>query len=773
MRRGAKNSSREPHINFCKPPEAAADRSRPISLYRSALGLLAMVAIGLASTGSRADCNGACPTSSLQCPIDSGLDIPAFYLEESALLDELLGPEGARLSARRFDVSETQRSVAEGQAVLLFEQRSLFAERIIYQHDSATAQADGPVILRDRELELQADSAFWSLNEGTADGRQLLYHLRPGPGRGEAESGRVYTGTPPRPSEFRQVSYTSCPPGINHWQLRARELELDHETGRGVARGAVLRAGKVPLFYLPWYSFPIDDRRVSGLLTPVLANTSDQGLDLTVPYYFNLAPNYDLTLAPRLISDRGVMIGSLFRYLQPSYRGEANIEYLPSDDERDRDRWFLDYRHNQRLASNWFGNVHLRRASDEAYFEDFSDNLNSAATTFLRSRAGVRGTGANWQFRAEADDFQTLDAALPALREPYRRLPRLTYDHYLNNVAAGINVDFSSEAVYFDRAEGLVGARLDGEAVINRPFLASGGFITPAIALRQTQYSLGNSGEIESRQSRTVPSYSLDSGLYFDRYAENGARMTLEPRLRYLYVPFRDQSRLPDFDTSEIDLSYSSLFRTNRFTGADRIGDANQLTVALGSRMFGGQDGRQMLSMGIGKLVYFDDREVNLDDGPPDTRSTSPLISEVTYRPSQRWSLTSNLVWDPRDDRIDSGLARVQYRYRDAIFNSSYRYRRDRVDQTDISFIAPIHERWSLFGRWNYAIDEKRSLESMAGFEYRSCCWALRLVHRKYLQNRIGDTRENIFLQFEFTGLGRVGGNVQSVLERGILGYQE
>jgi LPS-assembly protein len=702
------------------------------------------------------------------------LAIDPFYLQELEMLRAMPGQGDALLSAERLDVSQRNTSIAEGQAVLEYQQRAIFAERLQYSHADATAEANGPVVLRGTSMDLRAEHVFWDINAERITTEQLNYVLRPGPGRGRASQAQVHTGTPQQASQLSDITYTSCPPGMEDWQLSAKSLEIDHETGRGVAKGAVLRAGGLPLFYLPWYSFPVDDRRISGFLAPILASTSDQGLDITLPYYFNLAPNYDLTLSPRLITDRGLMLGGLFRYLQPDYRGSINAEYLPSDNDRDRNRWFVDMRHNQRLGRQWFADLNLRRASDEAYFEDFSDNLDSAATTFLRSRAGLRGIGEDWVFRVEADDFQTLDAGLPAAREPYRRLPRVTYQHYLNNISGGINLDFDTEAVYFDRDEGLIGGRLDTALTIDRPFISASGFLTPAVSLRHTEYALGRTDtDTPSSIARSIPSYSLDTGLFFDRTLDSGARQTLEPRMRYLYVPYRDQSDIPDFDTSEIDFSYSSLFRDNRFTGGDRVGDANQLALALGSRVFSGKDGRQVLSLGVGQLFYFGDRKVTLDDAAEEDDSASPLITEVSFRPNRRWQLTSNIVWDPSDGRVDSGLARMQYRLGETLYNAAYRYRRDRVDQVDLSFSAPINERWHLFSRFNYALDEQRSLETLAGFEYRSCCWAVRLVHRKYLQNRLGDTRENIFLQFELTGLGRVGGNVQSVLERGILGYRD
>ena len=695
--------------------------------------------------------------------------------EADALQHQLGRNDAVLFSAQSLDVSRENVSRAVGNAVLVHHGDVATAEAITYDHEANTAEASGRVGFNNADVSVEAVHAFWDMEAEITRMGEAHYRIPKRDAHGEASSityhGVNEDGRRP-PTEMQAVTYTSCPPGNHAWLLKANEVDLDHDSGRGSAWNARIESHGIPFFWLPYYSFPIDDRRLTGMLFPAIGSANDTGIDLSVPYYFNIAPNFDATLTPRYIGDRGLVIGSEFRYLEPRFSGELKTEILPNDDLlQGRHRWLVNYSHRQRLARGWSAKLDFRKVSDDDYFEDFSNSLNIAATTFLRSRAAIRGTGTNWRFAAEVDDFQNLETTLPRSREPYRRIPRVTYSVNQPQIGAGIDFALNSEFVYFDRGVGPTGGRLDIETHFSRPWRGEYWYFTPGLSVRHTQYALKNN--VNNGIGRTLPALSLDGGLYFERKAGAELLQTLEPRIRYLYIPRDSQSDIPDFDTSDIDFSQSSLYRNNRFSGTDRVGDANQITLGLTTRLLNSDSGRQILTGSIGQIFYFRNRQVQLANKPPATQNSSSVIGELDFRPTDRWLAAINIAYNNHTTVVDNGLARIQYRAGGMVFNAAYRFRqRNRVNQTDFSLLLPIQNSWQVFARWNFSLDDHRTLEQLLGFQYEGCCWIIRLAQRRFLQNREGERRTSLFLQFELKGLGNIGGDVPTLLQRSILGYQ-
>lgn len=673
-----------------------------------------------------------------------------------------------RFSADRFSADAEGAYVLEGNVSGTSAGRRIEADRVTYDEESREASADGGVSYRDRSLLLDADSAIINLATDEGEITRADYRLLRGQGRGRAEHAELQGSEQTR---LERVTYTTCPPDQEDWVLQASEVNLDHEKGQGTARDMVLRFGNLPVAWLPWASFPLDDRRKTGFLVPTAGSGRD-GLDLTVPYYLNLAPNYDATLTPRLISERGLMLGGEFRYLTQSSAGELRFEYLPDDDRTGEDRGLVHFDNVSRLTPRWRFDLSLNNASDNAYFEDFGDSLDVAATTFLHSRAMLSGAGHWWEAAMALDDFQTLNDFPDPAREPYRRLPRLFGS--ARRVLGDTPFFWSAggELVNFDRDSGTTGTRLDLFPAVGARWDGSAGFLESRLGVRYTGYELDRD-EGPSSLDRTLPVFSVDGGLVFERPWANGWRQTLEPRLFYLHVPHEDQDDLPVFDTTGLDFELGQLFRDNRFSGADRFGDANRLTLALTSRFFDPGTGRAPLTASIGQIAYFEDRRVQLPGEPEDTRDTSPLITEIEYSPVDAWSAVLGLHLDLEEGGTDKRVLGLRYRPdNDALFNLSYRFRRDRLEVADASAIWPVSDRWRLVARWYYDIEGGRTLEALGGLEYQSCCWAARLVARHYVHNRQGDTRDGIYLQLELRGLGTLGGSrAADLLDRGILGY--
>ena len=692
----------------------------------------------------------------------------------------------------------------------------LAAQRLRYASEAQTAKAEGDVRYQDRGLLAAAERADADLAKDVTTLESTHYQLlgsrtdgTPARGNGVAAKARIEGGDGKQVTHLEDVTFSTCDPGDRDWEISAREMTLDQASGEGTARGMRLRFKDTTLLALPYASFPIDDRRRSGFLLPSIGGGNNGGFDLTVPYYLNLAPNYDATLTPRIVSDRGFMAGGEFRWLTERQRGEASATYMPNDREADRSRFSYSLRHSASLNPNFYVVSDLNRVSDPRYFEDFGDGLTAAATSLLPSSAYLHGRGAWWNLAFGGDDIEVTDPRIGAAAEPYRRLPRFTaeLDYPL---ADFVRVGLRGEAVAFDKDDYLddAGARVDvvtGQRYDVTPFVAfplerAFGYVRPEFAFRETRYTLD--GARDDSPSRGTPVSSLDAGLFFDRPTtlfSTALRQTLEPRLYYLRVPYRDQRELPLFDTQELTFSFAQLFRPNRFTGADRQMDANQLTLALSTRLLDDTDGNQLLRASLGRIQYFDDRRVDLATlfcpdrndilsgclrnplpgpvgsptfgGPAD--SASAWAAEIELRPSDRWRLAVSQYYDGDDRRTDLSSVRIQHQFGErGVANLAYRFRRDLLEQVDASTAFPLTERTRLVARWNWSLKDERTLEALAGVEFGDCCYAFRVLGRHYVRNVQGDTANAIFLELELKGLGSLGRRSEDFLRRAILGYR-
>lgn len=691
-----------------------------------------------------------------------------------------------------------------------------------YDQNAALFTMQGDIRIRQPGLLLTGARARFDDRRQLSEIAQASYLLHESAVRGWADN-IVYSGL----DDIIHIDdgrLTRCEPGDESWLLAGEDIELNRITGRGTARDVTLRIKDVPVLYLPWISFPINDERQTGFLYPVLGSTSDGGFDIATPYYLNLAPNYDMTLTPRVQTERGVMLGVEGRYLGRNHEQRLELQYLPDDklydpatlDLPDTDsppaaeRWLVDYDLNARLARRWTGRVNYSSVSDIDYFQDFGDNgFISTTQSYLRRDARLRYRGDNWSFIAMAQDLQLIDPTVERRSEPYRIMPgfRLDGEFYEDwGLEYGVETEYTVfdrdlDPMNFNQAEidnGILvtGSRLAVTPQLSLPWSNSYSFITPTLKYRYASWQLDDAGAGKPESpARGVFTGSLDSGLIFEREVNRGGQgllQTLEPRLYYLYTQYEDQSDIPRFDTAEMTFSFSRLFRDDRFVGKDRVGDANQLTLALTSRLYDA-DGREKLRASVGQIRYFSDRRVTLS-GPPapeDLVSRSHLAGEFSIKLNDNWRAGVYIEWDSHDSEVAVGNFQFQYQSDiNRILNFGYRFRevsgqavvhgiQRRIDQTDISGIWPLSDNWGLIGRWNYDLANERNLETIAGVEYNNCCWTVRVLAREWIDNDalyhgIEDENAGIFLQFELKGLGSVlGGNVSGILNSGISGYRE
>ncbi|MEZ5484363.1 MAG: LPS assembly protein LptD [Lysobacteraceae bacterium] len=679
----------------------------------------------------------------------------------------------ADIHAQRFNVGNQSEYHAEGDVELRRADQQLRAESLFYDTGGRSYRAEGDVRYQDKALLLTASRIEGELDADRTDVEDIRYQLVEARGNGEAARATMRGQV----SQLEQVSYSTCDPRNPHWRISADEIELNQETGEGRARGAVLRLGKVPVFWLPYLSFPIDDRRRSGFLYPRIGTSDNTGLDISIPYYLNLAPNYDATLTLRSLGHRGQMFGGEFRYLGAQHRGEFSGSWLPDDNENGRDRGSFTWNHAGRLSDAWDLRINLNQVSDDRYFEDFGDSLSATSTSLLGSSAGVYGHGESWWASVALQAWDVTDPFVVNAQQPFRRLPRARFG-WKQDWNELLEVGLRSELVAFDHETRPGARRIDLYPYLRMPLENSWGFLLPELGYRYTTYHL-DSGYAdplgESTPDRGLPILSLDGGLLFERSTSLfGGRsiQTLEPRIYYLRAPYRDQSDLPIFDTRELTFSFDQLFRNNRFSGGDRQGDANQLTVAVSSSLFDEATGRERLRASIGQIHYFDAPRVGLPGNPPDMGDNSALVADLSSELSDRWRVGVTQQWDgDSHDTMLSGV-RAQYRFRNTgVTNLAYRYRQNQLEQADLSFIAPVGERWRLVGRWNYSLQDSATLEAFAGIQWEDCCVAVRALARHYIRNREGDKNNGIYFEVELKGLGAFGRGAEELLERAILGY--
>lgn len=673
-------------------------------------------------------------------------------------------------AARTIRAQGESYSVFTGDAEIRRHDQLLRADTIRYDAATGAYEADGNVRYQDRGILLSADRASGNTDpqRGTLEG--VRYQLLDSRGNGRAQ---VADMTDPEHVELVRPTYTTCTLADPQWEFRARDLALDQEQGIGRAHDLSFRVGDVPVFWLPYARFPLDDRRVSGFLYPTLGFSDDRGFDLVAPYYLNLAPNYDATLYPRLMTRRGVMLGGEFRYLTGTSRGQVEFTWLPDDREADRDRGSFRWQDWTTFHANWGATVDLNHVSDDRYFEDFGRSLSSTATSLLRSSAYLRGRGTWWNASFGADAYQITDPALPDQFEPYRRLPRATFSAQ-RALAGGFDWGVDSEFVAFSKDDALDGQRLDLYPYLAYPIETAAYFVRPQLGYRYTSYSLDR--DADSSPHRGVPIFSLDAGLVFERSLEIGGNawtQTLEPRAYYLRVPYRDQDDLPIFDTQEIPFSFGELFRSNRFVGADRQMDANNLTVALTSRLLDDATGEERVSASVGQIRYFDEQRVQLPGRPETEYSGSTYVAGLDLRINPRWRVTLDQHWNPNSDRTDLAAIGLQNRFgADGVFNLSYRFRRDFLEQVDASVLLPVTETWRLIARGNYSLRDDKTLEAFIGVEHDTCCVAWRVLARHWVRTIEGEADNALYFEIEFKGLGSIGRKADDFLRRGILGYR-
>ena len=573
--------------------------------------------------------------------------------------------------------------------------------------------------------------------------------------------------------EFHDVVYTNCAEGNDDVIIKANNLVLDHSTGTGTARNATLRLLGVPIFYTPYISFPISSERKSGLLAPTFGSDSDEGFFVGIPYYFNISPGVDATLTTNYFSERGLQLSGELRYLTETAQGELDAEYLPGDDLQtepgdEQDRGAVTFFHEQDITDDLVGEIDFQWATDEDYYDDFSNNLflNSATHLIRRGRLNYYGD----IFRTEVGvlDYFTVDESIAEESRPYDLLPYLSMNAKERNGLYGLTYELDASATQFDRDSTVDGWRYFLNPSVSLPLKEIYGYVTPKLGLNYATYSLNNvePGE-EDSPYRYATTASVDSGLFFERefnWADRAHIQTLEPRLFYLYIPEEDQAAIPNFDTSELTLNnFTNIFRENRFIGSDRIGDTNQLTVGVTSRLLDGDTGVQRGEFSVGQIYYLSDREIDLttDDANID-RSSSDFLAEGSVDLYSDWTLYGFASWDTENSENNNRRFRINYGDADVgenYFNLGYFFNRStqgiESESVDLDAGWRINPNWSLYAQDIYSISDSENRYVSAGIRYDACCWKVTVGGERRF-DKSSDQRDSFFVTLEFTGLTKI-----------------
>ena len=692
--------------------------------------------------------------------------------------------------------------VADGNVELRKRNSILQSDRLTYWQESDEVEAAGNVRLSRDGDRVQGPRMRMKMGDSTGFFEQPEYSIRR---IKNGSAATLWTGNEERASaslttgqgsaarmdfegegkyRLTDATYSTCTPAAGtdpDWFARTTDLRLDYDEEKGTARNATLYFMGTPILYSPWLSFSLNNERKSGLLTPTFGSTSSGGIEFTQPFYWNIAQSMDATIAPRIMAKRGTMWNGEYRYLQPSYTGAMQGKFLPDDKLQHTRRYSYSVAHQQTFGYGMAGTLDLNGTSDDTFFSDLANGSSLISQTNLL-RQGTLSYGASWwSANLLAQSYQTLqDPSLPPVTEPYRRLPQLVVRANRSDLPLGMNFAFGGEHVNFRNPTLVQGRRFTLYPQISLPLQTEVLSVTPKIGLHTTRYNLERQAAgTPSQITRSLPILSVDSGVTFERdidWLGTALTQTLEPRLYYLYVPVRDQSQIPVFDSAVTGFDFAQIFGENRYGGGDRISDANQATVMLTSRLLDPLTGAETIRAAFGQRFYFSTQHVGLPGEVLRSDRQTDFLGSFSGRILPKTYVDVGLQYNPRLNQMER--INVGGRYQPEagkVFNAGYRYTRDQLGQLglgqiDISGQWPIFGGWHAVGRFNYSTKDRRMIESVAGLEYDGGCWVGRVVMQR-LATQTQQSNTALFFQLELNGFARVGSNPLDILKRNVPGY--
>jgi len=732
-----------------------------------------------------------------------------LVLKPSTMLRDILPPSArdklpTYVSGDRVEGHTDLDTVVEGNAQLRRGDTVIRADRLEYYQPDDLARARGNVhinragdIYEGPLLELKVEAFEGFFNEPR-------YRFLRNDAYGQAD--RVDFIDDKR-AVVRNATYTTCkrrpgPSWMPDWLLRAASIRIDNEEEVGQASGAVLSFKGIPILPVPDLSFPLSDKRKSGLLPPTIGLDSLSGMELTLPYYWDIAPNRDATLYPTLMTKRGVDLAGEFRYLEPTYGGQVRADYMPNDLLRQRNRWGYAILHNGQITTPLPGplglSLNLNRVSDDNYWRDFSRSTESLTQRLLANDGTVAWSHGNFSLSVRALKWQTLQDVSAPIVPPYDRVPQVVAHYGFANLPGGLQATLDADYTKFESDRVLNNQpnaqRAYTLAQISRPWQAPGWFVVPKLQLHTRHYQFDEAlANGTTSASVTVPTFSLDSGLVFERdanYFGRSFRQTLEPRAFYVHTPFRDQSLLPNYDSAAMDFNFATIYTENAFAGNDRIADNNLLTLGATTRLLDPDTGAEAARFGIAQRLRFKDQRVTLPGAEPVSERLSDLLLGAQVNWTPKWALDATFQYNPKTGQSVSSTIGGRYNPSNYhVISAAYRLQRGSSEQIDVGWQWPLNDlwgdkgrnlgpgqgegegRWYSVGRLNFSLYDRRLVDSVVGFEYDAGCWLGRVVLDR-LQNGTSTANTRILFQLEFVGFTRIGSSALQALKQNIPHYQ-
>lgn len=784
------------------PAPAAARREEPLPAQASAPVLGAAAPAGPISAPQEPPQVDERPVlAPLYSAYVAAGELPQPILRPAASITPYLKQPGEELpafiAAERIAGKNDVEVLAEGEVEMRKRNSILLADRLSYRQSADEVEAEGNVRLSRDGDRISGPRMKMNLDDSTGFFEHPSYSIRRiktgsaatlWTGNEERESSELTTGSGAAARmdfegegkyRLQDATYSTCAPAAGRdpdWFARTTDLRLDYDSEQGTARNATLYFLGAPILYSPWISFSLNNERKSGLLTPTAGSTSQGGVEYTQPFYWNIAPNMDATIAPRVMSKRGTLWKGEYRYLQQTYSGNISGDYLSDDKLKRKNRSALSLTHFHSFGGGINGSLALNSASDDTYFSDFGNGSSVIAQTNLLRQGTLTYSGSWWGANLLVQSYQTLqDPSLPRVIEPYQRLPQLTLSASRSDLPLGLNFSFQGEHVNFRNKYLVQGRRSTTYPQLSLPLQTEIISLTPKIGIHSTQYNLERQASgTPDKLVRNVPIFSLDSSVTFERdttWMGNPLTQTLEPRIYYLYVPERNQRQYPVFDTALTDFNFAQIFGENRYGGGDRIGDANQATAMLTSRLLDPQTGAESVRAAFGQRFYFDTQKVGLPGEAVRNYRQTDFLASLSGRLLPKTYADVGVQYNPRLSRMER--LNVGGRYQPEIgkvLSAGYRYSRDQLGQVDISGQWPLFGGWHAVGRFNYSTKEARMIESVAGLEFDGGCWVGRVVLQR-LATQTQNSNTALFFQLELNGFAKVGSNPLDILRRNIPGY--
>ncbi|WMS85707.1 LPS-assembly protein LptD [Pleionea litopenaei] len=662
-----------------------------------------------------------------------------------------------------------------GNVQLISPQLTLAAGQLTFFNDSKDFHAGDRVVIETATGQFAAKEVSGNAETGTANLSESQFRLKINGANGDANTISV---DEQQNVELDALSFSTCPAGDDSWRLYADKLSINQEEGWGEADDVTLKVANVPILYLPWLKFPVDDRRHSGVLPPSFSDSERNGFDVRVPIYFNLASNYDLTLTPRYMVERGSLLGSEFRYLTEDSSGEVELEYL--NDQKvsnleSSDRWLYQLRHRTDWNNGWRAQIDATGVSDVNYLTDLGSGIGQTNRDQLTRTAELGYFTPNFSTSVRWLQYQPLALS----DKPMRLLPQLQLSWRNPNLAEGWQWHITSQYSQFEPDSNPITAasqlpeteRFFTQGSFGYRFEAPWGYLEPKAKVNFLEYQFADAAVPPLNE--TVAQWMIDGGLRFERQWSGGTQI-LEPRLFVLHNQDNDLEQVGLYDTYLPQYTYQQLFRDNRFSGYDRINSVDQVSLGVTSRWLD-TSGRELISMAVGQAFYQDTPDDYWQTSIDQTVKHSSILSQVRWQPISGLSLTGDIAYDPERKETEHGRLSLVYEPSDNfVVNVNHRF----VDaaagfreQSEIGLALPLSHQWQMIARWQYDLLSRESLETMLGLEYQSCCWSLRVVSRRYLNTRLdqngviipdSDGRFNTDIRFEFVLRGLGGGSQKS-----------